>query len=213
MTVNVNFRKACKHDAEKAVPLLYSSGISQFEYGFSCGDCTAMAFLKFAFADGRGFFGWRNHTVVTLDNAVVGIGAFYNGHEYWQLSIELIWQVLRFYPFKYIASVLWHIHQLQKLMPKPSADMHYIANFAVRADMRSHNIGTSLLLRQQSVAKQLGRTSCALDVSVDNPRAQALYERLGFKAIKRQKFNGKKACVADTLRMEIPLDSSSLLSL
>jgi ribosomal protein S18 acetylase RimI-like enzyme len=207
MMSTVEFRnaQACDHDV--AVGLIYSSGISAFDYGFSCENYKAADFLSFAFADGRGFFGWRNHIVAVLDDAVVGIGAFYSGVEYFRLSAELVWQVSLFYPLKWLPRVLWRMLQLKSLMPEPAKNMHYVANFAIRADMQNQKIGTALLQHQQEVAKQLGRDIFALDVSVDNPRAQTLYEGLGFKLIKRQKFIGKKGCVADTLRMEMSLHS------
>lgn len=208
MMAQISFRPAQANDGNAAVALIYSSGSSAFEYGFSCGKYKARDFLAYSFADGRGFFGWRNHIVAIVNDAVVGIGAFYSGHDYLRLSLGLVWQVWHFYPLSFIPGVLWRMLQLKTLMPEPPKTMHYVANFAVRTDMRGQQIGTSLLHNQQAVAKQLGRVSYALDVSVDNPRAQALYERLGFKIMKRQLFKGKKAAVADTLRMEMQIRDS-----
>ena len=202
----IKFRYAQPDDIHDAVPLIYSSGIPEFDYGFSGVNSQAKSFLKYAFSDGRGFFGWRNHVVATANDVVIGIAAFYSGQEYLRLSTELVWQVFWFFSFKDIPRVLWCMHQLQSRMPKPSPKMHYIANFAVRADMRGNNIGSTLLLNQLTIAKNLGRTVFALDVSVDNPRAQALYERLGFKAVKINKFAGDKSKVTDTIRMEMPIN-------
>lgn len=203
--LNVDFRPAQAGDINPAVALIYSSGISAFEYGFSIGNYQACDFLAYCFVDGGGFFGWRNHTIAILDGSVVGIGAFYNGEPYLRLSAELVWQVLHFYPLNIAVTVLRRMLQLKVLMPEPAKNMHYVANFAVRADMQGQQIGTALLCKQQEIARQLRRDTYALDVSVANPRAQALYQRLGFKVIKRQQFKGKKDAVADTLRMEMPL--------
>jgi ribosomal protein S18 acetylase RimI-like enzyme len=198
-------RPAQASDIDAAVPLIYSSGIQAFEYGFSHSNYQALDFLRFAFSDGRGFFGWRNHSVVTLDKSVVGIGAFYSGGDYLRLSIGLVWQVFRFYPLILVPFVLWHILQLKALMPPPTRAMHYVANFAVDEQLRGQGIGTFLLRYQQDVAKQLGRSIYALDVSVENPRAQALYQQLGFRVIRLQRFSGKVSVVADTKRMEMSL--------
>jgi ribosomal protein S18 acetylase RimI-like enzyme len=203
MTVNpLSFRHAQAEDSDIAHVLIYSSGTAAFEYGFSWGKYQARQFLAFAFTDGHGFFGWRNHIVAILEDKVVGIGAFYNGDDYLRLSIGLIKQILQFYPLHIVPQVFWHSLQLQSLMPKPSQDMHYVANFAVHADKRGQKIATAMLDKQYTVAQQLGRKIYALDVAVDNPRAQLLYERLGFHSVKKQKFAGKSSCVADTLRME-----------
>lgn len=199
----INFRPAQVSEDSEAVALIYSSGVAAFDYVFRIGNYQACDFLNFAFVDGSGFFGWKNHTVATLNAEIVGIGAFYNGYDYLRLSVGLVWQVFRFYPLRFVPFVLWHSTQLQSLMPKPAYNMHYVANFAVRADKRGQGIGTALLNYQQNIAKQLGRKIYALDVALDNPKAQALYERLGFQAIRTQKFNGKTGSVPDTLRMEM----------
>ena len=53
----------------------------------------------------------------------------------------------------------------------------------------------------------MGRTRAALDVSVENPRAQALYERLDFEVTEEcmSKLENSTARVPDHRRMEIAL--------
>jgi ribosomal protein S18 acetylase RimI-like enzyme len=204
----LQFRPAIAADAEAAIPLIYSSGPDAFEYGFTIGPHRALDFLRHAFADGRGFFGWRNHTVAVLDGQVAGIGAFYSGHEYGRLSQELIAQVLRFHPLLSVPRIIRRSLQLKALMPPPSRRTHYVAYLGVRPDLRSQGIGAALLRHHQDVARQLGRSKYALDVSVGNPRGQALYERLGFKPTREQHFPGPAGAVPDTRRMEILLDTA-----
>ncbi|MBF2077329.1 MAG: GNAT family N-acetyltransferase [Synechococcales cyanobacterium T60_A2020_003] len=56
----------------------------------------------------------------------------------------------------------------------------YIGNLAVRADCRGQGIGTALLQQCISQAEQVKAQSLFISVDIDNPRAQALYESLGF---------------------------------
>ncbi|NUM47588.1 MAG: GNAT family N-acetyltransferase, partial [Anaerolineales bacterium] len=62
----------------------------------------------------------------------------------------------------------------------PKGAIHYIAHLGVAPEWQSKGIGGRLIEHFLEGGKKLGRTTAALDVSVVNPRAQRLYERLGF---------------------------------
>jgi len=197
------FRPARADDVEAAVPLIYSSGPEAFEYVFTQGGRTALDFLAFAFVDGRGFFGWRNHEVALLDDEVVGIGAFYSGREYGRLSAQLVLQAARSYPLVRLARVVRHGLQIRSVMPPPSRATHYVAHLGVRSALQGRGIATALLRHEWTIAVQLGRQTCALDVSVRNARAQALYDRLGFQVMREQAFAGPRGVVPDSRRMQM----------
>lgn len=201
----LQFRPARADDVDTAVPLIYSAGPEAFEYGFTLGDVRVQDFLRYAYADGRGFFGWRNHVVASDGDEVVGIGAFYSGFEYRALAQGLFAQVTHYYPLTQTPRVLRRGLQLKALMPPPSKRMQYVANLGVRPDRRSQGIGAALLQAQRTAAVQRGHALYALDVAVNNPRGQALYERLGFRVSGEQRFPGPAGVVPDTRRMEIPL--------
>ena len=214
----LDVRPAQEQDSE-AVQLIYSAGPKAFDYGFSLGEQRASDFLDFAFKQGEGFFGWRNHIVVISKeqavirnislnkDEVVGIGAFYSGHEYRRLSWGLVLQVLHFYRSTITPRVLWRGLQLKALMPPPAHDMHYAANLGVRPELQGLGIGTFLLNQQEAVARSLGRKSYALDVFVDNPRAQQLYERIGFALAGEQHFSGPVGQISDSRRLEKNISS------
>jgi hypothetical protein len=61
------------------VPLIYSSGPAAFDFVFATEKHSAQDFLRTAFIDGAGEFGFRNHTVAVAKNIVVGIGAAFSG--------------------------------------------------------------------------------------------------------------------------------------
>jgi len=75
--MSLQFRPAEAGDAAQAVPLIYSAGPEGFEYVFTQGRRSALDYLHYAFVDGRGFFGYRNHRVALRAGTVVGIAAFY----------------------------------------------------------------------------------------------------------------------------------------
>ena len=73
--------------------------------------------------------------------------------------------------------------------------------------MRGRGIGTALLTDQIEMARSKGFRRCALDVAVTNPRAQVLYERLGFRVVGERKWHITSSAVhvPDMRRMEMLL--------
>lgn len=201
----LQFRDATHQDVELAVPLIYSAGPQAIDYGFCCYGMTSKDFLRFAFTDGKGFLGYRNHTVAAMDGQLVGIAAFYNFSTYLRLTLEHLEQLWRFYPALNLAGLAIRGLHLKSIMPPPSKYMHYVANFGVAEKYRGLGIGRSMLDHHRNIALALGRTHFSLDVSVKNPRAQALYERYGFAVQAENAFSGPTGAVPNTRRMTMPL--------
>jgi ribosomal protein S18 acetylase RimI-like enzyme len=161
--------------------LIYSSGPDVFDYVFehpSRG--SALDFLGHAFPDGAGEFGHRNHTVVLLDGQIVGIGAAFGAKQAYRSALGTGRQILAFYGLRHVVDISRRGLQLEGVLKAPKGPMHYISHLAVAPDRRSQGIGSRLVGHFLLQGRAFGRTVAALDVSVANPRAQELYERLGF---------------------------------
>lgn len=145
--------------------------------------------------------------MVTVGNKVVGIGAFYSGKEYASLGFGNTKQVFRFFGFSDGWSVFRKCLRVQKLIPPPDKDTEYVADLGVKEEFRGQGIGTALLKRQMEVALSKKRHFYALDVAVNNPRAQKLYETLGFKVANERQFfiSGRQGPIPNARRMEIDL--------
>ena len=205
--MNIQFRRAEPGDIEQAVPLIYSAGPHEFDYVFATRSHTALDFLKAAFVAGSSTFDYMNHVVALVDGRVVGIGAFYSGAEFSRLNWEATWRIVRFYgPIK-CWSVMRKGIQLQKLIPPPKKDAEFVQNLGIAEDMQGKGVGTTLLERQIEIARGNNRRICVLDVAVTNPRAQKLYERLGFRVVEERKWHvtGSAVHVPDQRRMELVL--------
>ncbi len=71
---------------------------------------------------------------------------------------------------------------------RPQDDEVYVDGIAVAAEARGLGIGTRLLDETTARARSIGKRYVRLDVIDTNPRAQALYERLGYKVTRVQAF-------------------------
>ena len=56
----------------------------------------------------------------------------------------------------------------------------HVEDLFVMPDLRSRGIGTRILAHGECLAVERGFTQIGLAVGIDNPRARALYERLGY---------------------------------
>ncbi len=74
---------------------------------------------------------------------------------------------------------------LHLLHHETESDEWYIDGIAVEAEMRGLGIGTKLLGHLEQKARKNGIYKITLEVINTNPRAEALYQRRGFREINR----------------------------
>ena len=201
----VRFRAATAQDAAAAVPLIHSSGPAAFDYVFAVpGRSTAQAFLHRAFVDGAGEFGWRNHIVGELEGVVVAAGAGFGGEAALAFTLAAARQILAHYGLRHAPGVIARGLKVERVIPPPSRGMHYLAHLGVSPLLRGQGIGRALIDELIRRGVQAGRGRMVLDVAVSNPRAQALYERLGFAVAeeRRSVLANAQGAVPDHRRME-----------
>lgn len=200
------FRPAMPADAEAAVPLIYGSGPAAFDYVFAIsGRSDAQAFLRHAFLDGAGEFGWRNHRVGVLDGTVVAVGAAYGGESALGFTLAAARQILGHFGVRHAPAVIGRGLRVERVIPPPGRGMHYLAHLGVAPALRGLGIGRALIDHLAGLEAAQGRR-LVLDVAVTNPRAQALYERLGFVVTGERcsKLANAQGVVPDHRRMERP---------
>ena len=182
--MDLDFRSAQPRDAAKAVPLIYASGPPTFDYVFADdGKCSAQEFLRFAFSRRAGEFGCDTHTIVTDNGRIVGVGSCYSGERSFAFMVTALRQILLFYgPLRGLRVVKRGL-QVERLIKPPKKMTGCIAHLAVRPERRGEGIGGRLLNHLLAAARHAGHNRVVLDVSAENPRAQALYERCGFSTV------------------------------
>jgi ribosomal protein S18 acetylase RimI-like enzyme len=198
------FRDATPADAAAAVPLIYSSGPAAFDYVFDIGNARgAQQFLRFAFLQGGGEFGWRNHRVAELDGQVVAAGAAFDGRAVLRFTIANSLQILRFYGPIHAWGVMMRGLRTEAIIRPPRAQEYYLCHLGVREELRGHGVGTHLVRNLLAGLDINQHRSATLDVAVTNPRAQLLYERLGFVVSARRQsgLQNRRGRVVDHYRM------------
>lgn len=201
----VSFRAATAADVAVAVPLIHSSGSAAFEYVFAVpGLGDAQAFLRRAFVDGAGEFGWRNHVVAELDGAVVAVGAGYGGATKWSFTLAAARQILDHFGWRHAAGVIARGLKVESVIPPPAGAMYYLGHLGVASSSRGQGVGSALVGYLIAARPAGSGGPVILDVAATNPDAQRLYQRLGFAVIgeRRSTLANARGQVPDHRRMQ-----------
>lgn len=88
-----------------------------------------------------------------------------------------------------------------------AVDEAHLLNISVRGDLHGRGIGRMQLDQVVQIAREKGMSSVLLEVRPSNPRAQAIYERYGFKEIGRRKgyYPASNGTREDAIVMRLPL--------
>jgi ribosomal protein S18 acetylase RimI-like enzyme len=189
--MELEFRQANAEDAAACVDLVYSASPELFEHLFTTGKKSAKEYLAHEFRHGGGFFGHRIHTVAVLHGEVVGVAAFYGRKAFKAMQKEALVNLFRFYGLLGMIPLAFRAWRTSSLVKMPRRGAVYIANVGVRPDMRGQGIGSALIRHGTARAKAEGFTEMSLDVASDNPKAEALYRRLGFSFVREKRIKGR----------------------
>ena len=93
------------------------------------------------------------------------------------------------------AGACWAVWGQRLADHRPKADEIYVDGIAVVASERGRGIGTRLLNEVRDIGQAHGKRYVRLDVIDRNPRAQALYARLGYRVTRKQSFRWQERWV------------------
>jgi ribosomal protein S18 acetylase RimI-like enzyme len=207
--MNVTFRPSRAEDAAASAPLAHASGPESFDYVFTTRKAAAVDFLRHALARPGGEFGYGVHIVGEAGGRIVASGGGWpgGGAAFGRASLA---SILGFVPVASLPAMWKRGAQAVSVMPDPVAGEFYIGHLGVDPAMRGQGIGEAMVRYLLTQAAQSGAARAVLDVSVENPRAQALYERLGFSvmATRDSQFANAFGRIPGHRRMEIFVGTS-----
>jgi ribosomal protein S18 acetylase RimI-like enzyme len=180
----LTFRPARADDVDAVLPLIYSSGPAAFNYVF--GADQVRDFLRQVFVGKHGQFSHRQHWVGELDGQVVVAGTLISADANLRNMLFATWQILRFYGLGDSVGVIHRGLQMEHLIKPPKKGLSYLAHLGVQTGLTGQGIGSQLIDYFLKLGCARGLAKAALDVSAENPLAQALYERLGFEVVVRR---------------------------
>ena len=201
------FRACNADDAAAAVPLIHETGPIAFRYVFAQRhEAQSLEFLRAAFGDGRGEFGFRNHVVAERAGEVVGVAALWDARANLRFAMAAARQILGFYGPAAPAVILRGL-RMERVVKPALPGVAYIGHVAVAPALRGQGVGRALLDDLLARASHAGYTRAALDVAATNPRARALYEGLGFGVVETRSsaLRGRWGSVPDHHYMELDL--------
>lgn len=205
--LEMEIRKARKTDSGKIAELIYSAGPELYDFIYLTEKTNPLDYIRFEFESGRGLCGYKNVTVFVKDGVVVGTGCFYSGKEYKKLLAGTLMNMVQFFgPIKVLPALLRSNHA-SSVMKEPRHNELYLANFGVSPECRGTGIGSRMVQAQIDAAKDNGYRIFSLDVADTNPKAEALYSRLGLEIVDFKKFSGRRKGmrVPNTKKMELIL--------
>ncbi|WP_049782652.1 GNAT family N-acetyltransferase [Maribacter sp. HTCC2170] len=207
---NIKIRQSIPGDVEQAVPLIYSSGPAAFDYVFKTNEYSALDYLKYAFQRPGGEFSFQNHYSVVVDDCVVGAGAIFTGNEMWGFTMSEALNIIKFYRFNGLR-IMPRGLRIESLIKPPRKYEAAIGHLGIHESMRGKGLGTMLINELMLSNKIDKQKSFVLDVSIENPQAQRLYEKFGFEVSKKclSKLKNQFAIVIDHNRMEKEIPTKS----
>ncbi len=180
----LTFRPATPDDTPFAAPLMYDIARRDLNALFT-GLAARLSPLdvveKFYRAPG-GMFSWRNTELALHDGLPAGLITAYsvaskNGSSAWLV------RAVRQLGAHALVLLAWRGVVVARALQHNPSGSWFIAFVGVDPTQQSLGIGSSLIERSVQRARASGCSCVELDVDVDNPRAQALYGRLGFRVL------------------------------
>ncbi|WP_299775977.1 N-acetyltransferase [uncultured Pseudoteredinibacter sp.] len=182
---DIQIEGAAPEDAAAMADLIYSSGPKAFDYVFGAKALggkrmTAKDYLLHAAQRRNGQYSHRNHVLVRRNGTVLGSMFNYDNRGLSAMYLPTIMSVIGFFRWR-IWGVAKRSNVIDQVIKPPADDLLVVAHLAVAPEAQGLGIGSKLIDYAAGIAKEHGYAGLALDVSMENPAAQRLYERLGFE--------------------------------
>jgi len=150
-----------------------------------------------------------DHVVVALrDGELLGMAGLSSGAGHYGGGLmDIPWDPRPFRDLLGLPGSIMAVLSLRGSEHKPAIDELYIDGVAVAPEARGLGIGTKLLDEVLVIAREGRMRWVRLDVIDTNPRAQSLYERLGYKVTKVQSFRYMRRIIGfgGMVSMELPV--------
>ena len=175
-------RAARESDAEPVALLLYESAAAMYDR-FSGGRERAIRMLGRAFETSGNNASREVVTVAELDGSIAGALAGFPVEETVGRAGAFLRLALRTIPPWRWPGAMWLYWTGARAVPNPPDSAYYVDALAVDEPLRRRGAARSLLEEAELRARDLGLPAIALDTSLDNKAARALYLNAGYDEV------------------------------
>lgn len=203
----MKLRQAVAAESDMVAPLIISSGPEMYQFLYQTSGHPTQDFIKYEFESGIGFCGYKNVSVIEENGKPIASGCFFTRYDFNRLALGSLLNLFRFYPMGQILPAIRRSLQATSILKTPGPGEVYLSNFGVAEDYRGRGVGQNLIYKVCQSYQSLGAKKFGLDVAVNNPNAQRLYQRLGLTVIQEKKFSATNVHhqVPDCRKMECDL--------
>jgi len=198
-------------DVDEVVPLIYSSGPDAFSFVFTSNKTSAIEFLNYAFQQEGGEFSYDNHYALLVHGKIVGAGSVFDSKRAKGFAIRDGFNILKYYGIKSLP-VLINGLNTEKVIKVPLGNEICIGHLGITSDFRGKGLGSKLVEFLMKESKAQPTDVFVLDVSEENPRAKALYDRMGFEVRKHEisTLKNSHGHVPNHFRMELEVNKQPI---
>ncbi|HEY1276512.1 MAG TPA: GNAT family N-acetyltransferase [Thermoleophilaceae bacterium] len=175
-------RRAGPADEDAVAALLHESAADMYNR-FAGGRERALRVLRRAFREPGTNAGADVIWVAELDGRVAGVAAAFPVDEAVDRGGAFLRLTLRSIPPWRWPGTLWLYWAGGRAAPSPPGESLYIDALATIPELRRRGAASALLDAIEQLARKRGLPAVALDTSLDNKPARALYARAGFEEV------------------------------
>jgi ribosomal protein S18 acetylase RimI-like enzyme len=176
----LSIRAACETDDHWAADLIFSAGPGLFSYVFATKPEGAKDILREAFSAPGHAFSYEYTHVLEVDDAPAGLLLGYPGHTKRKAEEHIQGLMAHIIPLSRVPRILVNLADLSRIKQDVENDSFYILSVCMMPEFQGQGLGSALLRDTEFLARQLECTSLCLDVTYSNPRAKALFSRMGY---------------------------------
>ncbi|MEY3731705.1 MAG: hypothetical protein RLZZ57_2461 [Pseudomonadota bacterium] len=193
IALDICIRHAKPEEADVVSGLIHSAGPEIYDYVFGEGRQGAREFIAAECRSVRGLCGYATLLVAVHAEQVVGVACFFDATEHGKMQRATLRNILLHYGFRRFWSVFARAWNVAPVLSRPGPQELCLRNFAVAPEKRGQGIGSALIRHGIAEARVRGLRRLILDVAENNPKARALYARLGFKSAKATRCRNPRA--------------------
>lgn len=178
----MNIRRGTKNDADVAAQLIFSSGPNSLGMMFNISETlNPIDFLRHAFSQPYGQFGFTSHLVAESEGQPIGLASCWTHDVSPSFRNATLQSLIGYFGVDLTHRVIELSQNLAEIIPAPAQNELGVGHIAIATGNRRKGVATKLLDHLAGFANSLNKQKLVLDVEQKNQDAIRLYLKYGFK--------------------------------